>query len=723
MKPLTTTLAASLLAAGFLPSVGLAAEADAALPAAAAEAAAPAAAADDQPTEVSGVEVRGRRLDRDYAAPVTRVGRMDEAPRDVPQSLTIVTEQLIRDRSADTVRDALRNVSGVTFNAGEGGRTGDQVTIRGYSAVGDLYLDGVRDIAQYNREVFNLQQIDVLRGSASVLFGRGSTGGVVNQVSKEASLRNEGEAALTLGSYNYRRATLDVNRRLGPTTGARLNLMWTDTDSFREGAEFSRYGVAPTVRTGIGTDDEIWVSGYYLYEDNIPDFGVPYYQGLPAPVPIDRFYGLTNFDYETYKTGIATLGWQHRFGDGSQLRTTVRAGQYDRDVWPSAPRFNLASTGGVLTDATVVNRSQPGRQGTENNLTLQTDYVRTFDLFGLSHRLLVGGELLNERSDTVRFGHLPGVTVPAGTVGAPNNRPTLPANFYARNVTQETRFVADTASIYLQDQVELGRGFRLVLGGRYDDFDADYERVGPLDDYSRRDRQFSWRAAMLYQPDETQTYYVSSGTSFNPSGELYALDPRGANTDPEENRNYEVGARWELRGGDLSIRVAAFRSEKLNERNTDPLIPDVYLLSGRRHTDGVELEVAGRITPRWQAFGGVAFLNAEVDESLNAGDVGKRPINTPPYTANLWTTYQVTDSLLIGGGFEAIGERFTALNNTTRLPSYVRWDAVAQYQIGRLEFALNVLNLTDERYYEGLYSGHTVPGAARTVRLTIETDF
>lgn len=717
MKPRSATLAAGLLAAGFLPSVGLAAEP--------ATAAAPASveAADQQPTEVSGVDVHARRRDEDYAAAVTRVGRTDEAPRDVPQSLTIVTEQLIRDRTADTVRDALRNVSGVTFNAGEGGRTGDLVTIRGYSATGDLYLDGIRDIAQYNREVFNLQQIDVLRGSASVLFGRGSTGGIVNQVSKEASLRNQGEAALTIGSYDYRRITLDVNRRLGATTGARLNLMWTDANSFREGAEFSRYGVAPTVRSGIGTSDEIWVSGYYLYEDNIPDFGIPYYQGLPAPIPTDRFFGLTNFDYETYKTGVATLGWLHRFGDGGELRTVVRAGQYDRDVWPTAPRFNLASTGGVLTDATVVNRSQPGRQGTENNLVLQSDYARRFELFGFSHRLQLGVELMNERSQTVRFGHLPGVTVPTTTAGAPNPRPTLPANFFARSVTQETRFEARTASIYGQDQVDLGRGFRLVLGGRYDDFDADYERVGPLDDYSRRDRQFSWRAAMLYQPDETQTYYVSSGTSFNPSGELYALDPRSANTDPEENRNYEIGARWDLRGGDLSVRVAAFRSEKLNERNTDPLIADVYLLSGRRHTDGVELEVAGRITPRWQAFGGVSFLSARVDESLNLNDVGKRPLNTPDYTASLWTTYQVSDSLTLGGGVESVGERFSSLANTTRLPSYVRWDAVAQYQIGRLEFALNVLNLTDERYYEGLYSGHTVPGAARTVRLTIETDF
>lgn len=717
MKSTHLTLAATLLAAGFLPSVGLAAEVEGA------PAAGTAAEAPPSSTDVEGVDVVARRRDREYAAPTTRVGRIAEQPRDVPQSLTIVTEQLLQDRSADTVRDALRNVSGVTFNAGEGGRNGDNITIRGYSAAGDLYLDGVRDIAQYNREVFNLSQIEVLRGSASVLFGRGSTGGIVNQVSKEANLGDEGEAALTIGSYNYRRATLDVNRRLSENTGARLNAMWTDADSFRRGAEFSRYGVAPTVRTGIGTPDEVWVSGYFLYEHNVPDFGVPYYQGLPAPIPTERFLGLANFDFETYRTAIITAGWLHKFEDGSELRTVIRGGRFDRELWPTAPRLNLASTGGVLTDNTVVTRGQPGRQGRDDTVTFQSDYVRAFNLFGLTHRLQAGVELLHEDSFTSRFGHLPGVTVPSTVVGAPNIRPSLPANFYPRSVTQQTEFTARTLSLSAQDAIDLGRGFRVVLGARYDDFDADYVRVGPLDDYRRRDRDVSWRAGLLYQPDETQTYYVSTGTSFNPSGELYALDPRGSNTDPEENRNYEIGARWDPRGGDLYIRVAAFRSEKLNERNTDPLVVDVFLLSGRRHTDGIELEVGGRITSRWQAFGGVSFLSARIDETINANELGKRPINTPDYTASLWTTYQVTDAFMIGGGVEAVGERYTALNNTTRLPDYVRWDAVATYEIGRLEFALNVLNVFDERYYEGLYTGHTVPGAARTVRLTVETDF
>ncbi len=704
-----------MLAAGFLPAWAAAAD-----PGTTAAEGAP-GAEEQQPNEVSGVVVTApRRREEDYDVETTRVGRTLEQPRDVPQSLTLVPERLIEDRAADTVREALRNVSGVTFNAGEGGRSGDNVTIRGYSAAGDLYLDGVRDIAQYNREVFNLEQIEVLRGSASVLFGRGSTGGIVNQDSKDARLDDEGEVNLTVGSHGYVRATADLNRRLGPTTGGRLNLMVTEGDSFREGAEFSRWGVAPTVRTGIGTADEFWVSAYYLEEDNVPDFGVPFYQGRPAPIPTDTFLGLTNADYEDYRTGILTGGWLHRFNADSELRVVLRAGRFERDLTPSAPRLNLASTGGVLTDATIVTRSRPGRQGQDDTLTGQVDYVTRFQLFGLSHRLQVGAELLNERSDTVRFGQAPGVLVPTTTIGSPNTEPTLPARFFVRNITQATEFEADTRSVYAQDAVDLGGGFRLILGGRVDQFEADYVRVGPLDDYSRTDEEFSWRAGLLYQPDERQSYYVSAGTSFNPSGELYALDPRGANTDPEENRNYEVGAKFDLLDGNLMLRVAAFRSEKLNERNTDPLVVDVFLLSGRRHTDGVELEAAGRITEAWQVFGGVSFLDAEIDESLNANDVGQRPINTPDYTANLWTTFQVTPQFMVAGGFEAVGDRYVSLANTTLLPDYIRWDAAATYEIGRVEFQVNLFNLTDETYYEGLYTGHAVPGTARSVRVGVE---
>jgi catecholate siderophore receptor len=657
-----------------------------------------------------------------YQATTTTIGKVAQMPRDIPQSLSIITEQLMQDRNATTVVEALRNVPGVTFNAGEGGRNGDNITIRGFSSVGDLYLDTIRDVAQYNRDTFNLSEIDVLRGSASMLFGRGSTGGVVNQVSKVPFLVTRGEATLTAGSYDYLRATADVNVVIGESAAMRINAMGTDSESFRDGPHYRRWGVAPSVTSGIGTRDELNLAFYYLDESNIPDFGVPYYRGLPLPVPVEgSYYGLVNADYEKYRTAIATATYVHRFDASAQLKNVLRFGDYQRDLWPTAPR--LQGNPDPLLPTSVITRGRPGRQGEDRDWTNQTDFTAKFATGTVRHLVLVGMELASEDSWTQRFGQLPGINVPTTTVGNPNDSPYLPPGFDVKNVTAETRFKSSTAGLYAQDFLEIGPLWKLLAGLRWDWFDADYERIGPLADYGRTDRVWSFRTGLLFQPSDEQSYYLSWGSSFNPSGELYALDPRGANTPPEKNYNYELGAKWDLFEGNLSLQAVLYRSEKTNERNTDPLIADVFLLSGRRHTDGIELEAAGRITSSWQVFGGVAFMQARIDESINAADVGKTPINTPPYTASLWTTYQFAPSWRAGLGWEAVGKRYTSLANTTQLPAYNRWDAMVAYEKPDWAVRLNLFNVLNETYYTGLYTGHALPGVTRSAQVTVELKF
>ena len=684
-----------------------------------------AAEGDNDKPEVTlpAITVRAvRERDTGYQATVTNVGKVAQSPRDIPQSLSIITEQLMQDRNATTVADALRNVPGITFNAGEGGRNGDNITIRGFSAVGDLYLDTIRDVAQYNRDTFNLSEIDVLRGSASMLFGRGSTGGVVNQVSKVPFLMNQSQAAITVGSFDYVRAVADVNYVVGENAAMRINAMGTDTESFRDGPHYQRWGVAPSVTWGLGTRDELNVAFFYLDENNIPDYGVPYYQGRPLPVPVkSSYYGLTNADYEKYQTAIATATYVHRFSPDSQLKNILRYGNYKRDLWPSAPRSQ--GNPDPLLPTSVITRSRPGRQGEDKDWTNQTDYTLKFNTGAIKHFILVGVELAGEDSWTQRWGQAAGVSVPTTTVSNPNDSPPLPANFFVHNVTGETCFTSKTAGVYAQDFLELTPMWKLLAGVRYDYFNSDYERIGPLADYSRTDRVWSFRTGLLFQPSNEQSYYLSYGSSFNPSGELYALDPRGANTPPEQNYNYELGAKWDLFAANLSLQAVLYRSEKTNERNTDPLVTDVFLLSGRRHTDGIELEAAGRITPAWEIFGGVSFMQARIDESINPGDVGKTPINTPPYTASLWTTYRFLPYVRAGLGWEAVGKRYTSLANTTQLPAYNKWDAMIAYE--RLNYAvrLNLFNLFDETYYTGLYTGHAIPGVTRSAQLTFEIRF
>ena len=657
-----------------------------------------------------------------YQGVRTSVGKSPQLLRDVPQAVTVVTEQLIQDRGADTLKEALRNVAGLTFNAGEGGRIGDNITLRGYSLVGDLYLDGIRDIAQYNREVFNVEQVDVLRGSASMLFGRGSTGGVVNQVSKKPFLSNINEAAVTVGSDSYKRGTADLNRVVGENAAVRLNVMKTDTDSFRDGVHSERWGVAPSFSWGIGTKDEFNLSYYKLKGDSTPDFGVPYFQGKPLNVPINTFYGLPDVDYQREDTDMATASWIHRFSNDTTLRTVLRKADYDRDLWAIAPR--LAANTRFVTDATGVTRQAQRRGGVEHTLTSQTDFNTKLNLGGMQHEMLAGVELVREEANRWNYNTTPGN--PAATVGNVNSYPVLPAGYGDRTRINPVSYTANTVGIYAQDMVSLTKQWKVLVGARHDNFSADYDRTAPAGPLSRDDKQWSYRTGLIYQPTDTASYYASYGTSFNPSGELYALDDRSTNTPPEKNRNIEIGAKWDLLDGNVMFRTALFRSEKTNERNTDLAVSiEQNLLTGKRHTDGVEFEVAGRVTPNWELFGGLALMKATIDAATGTqqNTLGKRPINTPNYTANIWSTYRVSERFKLGGGVEAVGKRYGNADNSNEAPAYVRWDAMAEYQLDKWALKLNIFNLFNRRYYEGVYAGHIVPGTDRVAQLTLSTKF
>lgn len=674
-------------------------------------------------TTLPTIDVKAKRDEKGYQPEKTQVGKMPQLLRDIPQSITVVPEQLIHDRNADTLKEALRNVAGLTFNAGEGGRIGDNVTLRGYSLVGDLYLDGMRDIAQYNREVFNVEQVDVLRGSASMLFGRGSTGGVVNQVSKKPFLADQNEASLTVGSDDYKRGTADLNKVIGENAAIRLNVMKTDTDSFRDGVHAERWGVAPSISWGIGTQDEFNLSYYRLKADSTPDFGVPYFQGLPLNVPINRFYGMSNADYQREDTAMSTASYTHRFDKDTSIKTVLRKADYDRDLWGVAPR--LAANTSSIVDGTAINRQRQARGGQEHTLTSQTDFTTKFTTGSIKHQVLAGLELVREEAN--RWTNTGTVANPSTTVGNPNSYPVLPANYFSSVTrTNPNSYTAHTTGIYAQDFLELAPAWKLLAGARHDSFKADYERPAPSGPLSRTDREWSYRTGLLYQPSDTQSYYASYGTSFNPSGELYSLDDRGANTPPEKNRNIEIGAKWDLMDGALSLRTALFRSQKSNERNTDLEVSiEQNLLSGKRHTDGIEFEVAGRLSPKWEVFGGLALMKATIDAATGsqANTLGKTPINTPDYTANIWSTYKVDERWKIGGGFEAVGKRYGNATNTVEAPAYVRWDALIEYQLDKYALKLNIFNLLNRRYYEGVYAGHIVPGTARTAQLTVTAKF
>lgn len=661
-----------------------------------------------------------------YQGNVSSTTRAATAPKDVPQSLTIVNEELIKDQGRDTFREALRNVPGITFEAGEGGRIGDSIRLRGFSVSGDIYLDGIRDIAQYNRDTFNDDRIEVLRGSASMLFGRGSTGGVVNQVSKVPRLKKDSTVDVTVGDGHYVRTTGDFSVNTSESSALRLNTMTTDWDGRAGKAATHRRGLAGAYRWNIGQPDEFTIGFFHLDYKDKPDLGGRWLAGQPAPFPRDKWYGADS-DYQRDSADMLTLQHTHNFEDGSSLTTRLRDGRFKRDLWATqinglAPSVTQASFG----PDTVVNRGTQTRAGREHHSFVQIDYTTRKQWAGMWHDWLVGADVARERSD--RSGYLNVPTRPSTTVALADNSPI--ADTRVPNLL--TRFRSTAAGVFAQDTIGLTDKWKLLLGLRRDRFSGDYDRSGnPAPNnttLSRSDGVWSKRTGLTYQPDERSSYYISYGTSFNTSGDLYQYDANSAKTPPESSRNIEIGAKWELLDGDLSVRTAVARTDKYNERNTDVnQATGEFLLSGRRHTDSLEFEVSGRITPRWEVFGGLVFMNAVIDQAGSApaaqATVGMNPGLTPRRQGNLWMAYSMSERWRIGGGVTAVSSQGPVSANPAallnRAPGYAKWDAMVEYAISQTQnLRVNVDNLTDKLYYNQLYQAWPTVAVGRTVRVT-----
>jgi len=696
---------------------------------------------------------------RGYQTGIVTSAKTKQLAKDIPQAITTVTEQLMLDSNSDTMKNALRHVAGLTFNSGEGGRIGDNIMLRGFYSFGDLYLDGIRDVAQYNRETFHVEQIDVLRGSAAMLFGRGQAGGVINRVSKQPGLVDRTEVSATVGSYDYGRVTADVNKVVGENAALRISAMKTDAGSSRRGVESEREGIAPTLRWGIGTADEFSIGHLYYTTKNVPDYGVPFVTRpgtitrsqvarRPLDVSASAFYG-TSSDYEQNDTNITTGIWTHRFSQDTEVRTVARFADYKRDLWGVAPnlRVNLANPDpcagagraqpATIDENSIVCRGRQARGGREHTVTLQSDLTTKFDLAGMKHEALFGVELLREKADRWSYTSI-NVTAPNTTVGNPDPDVAVPAAYGNRARFNPAGYEGDSYSFYAQDQIEFIPKWKLLLGLRHDRMDADYASLasatGVTTAFNLKYNEWSYRSGLLYQPTDLSTYYLAWSDSFNPTADLYQLSPANIKYDAERSRTVELGTKWELFDGALSLRTALYRATKFNERNTDLEQANTAVLSKERHTDGFEIEAAGRITPRWDMFGGIALMRAEIDEVFDANNpniVGLRPRNTPRYTGNLWTTYRLTPAWRVGGGIEAKGNRLAySTGGTTPVaiamaPSYVRTDLMLAYEQPRYDVRLNVLNVFNKRYYEALYEngGFAVPGTERAFQLTVAVKY
>lgn len=689
-------------------------------------------AAQEKALATVSVEADAEAPAEGYRATATRVGKTLQDPHDIPQAVTVVTNALMEEQQVGSLREALRNVSGLTFNAPEGGRSGDNMMLRGFYTFGDTYLDGIRDTAQYNRETFNLEQVDVLRGSAAMLFGRGQAGGVINQVSKSPLLTDRNKVTASIGTDAYTEVTADLNKRLAHTVALRVNAMKRDEGSWREnpatGAEpeLDRGGLAVSLGLGLSSDDEFVISHVHTRTRDNPDYGIPFDSTTKRPTrnfPADTFWGVAaNFDDSD--TRMTTLSHQHRFSPKAELRTQIRKADYERAYWASAPSNSTAPDADGNGPKT--------RKMDNETFTVQSDLSARLDALGMKHELLAGFEYLYE--DAVRW-------------PLASQAPSYP--YYDKDkVGTETTYEGKTYAFYLQDAMEFAPNWKLVLGARRDKLDAEYSSLtSPELSFA----EWSLRTGLSWQPDEANHYYLSYSDSFSPTADLYQLS--GGAYPPERSQVLELGAKKLMLDGDLALRAAIYRADKEYERNTD-LESTAAILTNKRRTDGLELELAGRITENWEVFAGLALMNARIrgvaenrdgrdaDSDPDLADArlnGQRARNTPPYTFNLWTTYKLGGGWKIGAGAEAKGKRLVYSPSTTNAgsifvgdrfnpntaPAYVRWDAMLAYEKKKYSLRLNVQNLFDKAYYDSVYDngGFTVPGQGRRFVLTGEYKF
>jgi len=694
-------------------------------------------------------------------ADTTSIGKGKQELRDVPQSITVVTEKLIDDRQLDTLKEALKNTSGVSFQAAEGGE--EDIRLRGFSlqSTGDIFIDGMRDPAFYERDSFNWDRLEVLRGSASMLFGRGSTGGAVNQVTKLPFAMTQHEVAVTVGSAGYVRGAGDFNIATGPDSALRINVMGHGADN--HGAKIDKRGIAPTVRWGIGGRNEFIAGAYYLQSDNNIHYGLPWLSPGPSgsgnflwPTDPKNMY-MMGSDRNHSGTTQAHAAHIHRFNPSNELRTAVRVAEYRRDQRASAVRFapTSAQPGGqpvhadTFSDATVLQRS--GGAGTQlkvmnmDTLYVQSDYSGKHRWLGREHSLHAGVDAAHEEFEN--FGLAPDspvLTKPRTTVGRPADGASVDENL--RRLIRTRSFDAKAVGIYLQDLVQIAPNWKALAGVRWDRFEGTYRNhlgtggtnpctaMPPATQLSRTDSLFSHRFGVLFQPTPLQSYHLSYGTSFNTSGDTYQYDIGSAKADPESSRNIELGAKLDSEDGKLSVRAAVFHSTKYNERNRDDTSVNVnscnYVLSGQRHAAGIELDLAGRITPQWEVFGTYSFIpSAKVDRSTGAPGTeaqGSRPGLTPRHTGTLWTTYQLTPQWRIGGGLNArSADRPVGLNPASPIvaPRFITGDLMAEYKLGDLSYKAHLTNVTNKHYADYLYRGHYVQGRPRTLQVTLAYKF
>jgi catecholate siderophore receptor len=629
----------------------------------------------------------------------------------------MIPSRLIRDQRMQNLGDVVRYVPGMTMGQGEGNR--DQITIRGNSSTADFFVDGVRDDVQYFRDLYNLERVEAVKGPNAMIFGRGAGGGLVNRVTKQPEWATAHDVSAEAGSFGARRITTDLQRSISPWVAARLNSVYENSDTYRNGVSLERSGINPTLAIGTPSRATTLSLGYEYFEDRrTADRGIPSLDGKPLRTSPSTFFGNPSASPVTARVNSANATLSHDAGS-AQVRSTVRFADYDKfyqNIFPGA----------VTPDGSNVSISGYSNSTDRRNIFSQTDVTLSGSTGAIGHHVLIGAEMGRQSSDNFRKtayfdGTATSVMVPVQDPIAGNALTFKQSASDADNGT-----VVLTRSLYFQDEISITQRLRFVAGARYERFEVSFEDLRSGAKRSRTDGMLSPRAGLVAKPSELVAFYASYSMSSLPgSGDQFAsLTEVSEALRPERFTNYEAGVKWDVLDR-LALTAAAYRLDRTNTRAVNPADPTRLLQTGAQRSQGIELGAAGAVTRNWEIAGGFARQEVEIVRATAASEAGARVPFVPRTTFSLWNRYDISAKVGLAVGAIHQSSMFAAIDNKVTLPAFERFDAALYARIAwGLSAQVNVENILDRRYYPTAHSNNNItPGSPRSFRVSLTSEF
>ena len=638
--------------------------------------------------------------------------------RNIPQAVTVINRALIRDQGMQNMADVVRYVPGITLGQGEGNR--DQPTIRGNSTSADFYVDGVRDDAQYYRDLYNVDRVEALKGSNAMVFGRGGGGGVINRVMKDAGWTPTGELTLQGGSFDNRRATLDVGRGLNSLVAARFNGIYENSDMFRDNVWLKRQGMNPTLAIASPLENTRVNLGYENFVDyRTADRGIPSFANAPVQTDISTFFGSPAVNYVSARVNSGSASVSHAASNGLNLNNQTRFTSYNKIYQNVLP-------GAVDASGTDVSLSAYNNAQQRKNLFNQTDLTYAAHTGSVGHTLLLGGELGRQVTDNFRNTGFFNDT--ATTFITSVQFPTISAPItFRQSATDANNHVTNTTrSIYGQDQVELTDHVQMIAGVRYENFGIRYHNNRTNSTLERNDAMVSPRIGLLLKPIAAASLYANYSVAYLPSSgdQFSSLTDLTQALEPEKFGNLEAGAKWDV-ADRVALTAAVYRLDRSNTRAPNPADPSLTVQTGRQRSNGYELGISGQVTPSWGIAGGLSRQKAVITSTTAAATAGTTVPLVPANTISLWNKYQVASRLSLALGLIHQTDMYAAITNTVKLPAFTRVDGGIYYALpGGVGTQLNLENIFNEKYYP-LANGNSniTPGAPRSIRVLVTTHF